>query len=142
MHYPKSSIWPDAPTPAIPEPPALASDSDTLWLAYFNAMDGRAITVVRFDSVIDQHLSPINDEGLGRHAYAKAGLQFYAFNELIHTEETERWSALKARHWVVTFKDNTLDVVAKKAEVVVASMHATSPLSALLDPRFRVLEQA
>lgn len=131
MQYPKSSIWPDAPTPAIPEPPALASDSDTLWLAYFDAIDG-AITVIHFDSVIDHHLSPINDEGMGQHAYAKAGLQFYAFNELVQTDETQRWSALKARHWVVTFKDNTLDVVAAKAEVVVASMNAASPLSALL----------
>ena len=131
MSKPAASIWTAAPELGIPEPPALVAESDRLWLAYFRATDD-AVAVVRFSGVIDHRLSPINDEGLGRHPYARAGLQFYSFNELMHTEETLRWSVLGARHWVITFKDNTLDVVAKSAEVVQQAMAATSPLKALL----------
>jgi len=131
MSAPKASIWSLAPELGIPEPPALLAESDKLWLAYFRAVDD-AVAVVRFTGVIDHHLSPINDEGLGRHPYARAGLQFYSFNELADSQETLRWAGLKARHWVITFKDNTLDVVARSGEVVASSITSPSPLKALL----------
>ena len=126
-----ASIWSDAPDPGIPEPPALVAASDQLWLAYFTAEDDK-VAVVRFFGLIEHWLSSINDEGLGRHPYARAGLQFYSFNELVGSEETLRWSASRARHWVITFKDNTLDVVATSAEIVESGMVATSPIEALL----------
>jgi hypothetical protein len=100
-------------------------------LAYVRAEDD-LVAVVQFDGVIDHHLSPINDEGLGKHTYARAGLRFYSFNELSGSEESSRWSALNARHWVVSFKDNTLDVVARSAEVVRTGVSARSPMEALL----------
>ena len=131
MNAPTASIWSVPPELGIPEPPALIAESDRLWLAYFRAKDD-AIAVVRFTGVIDHHLSPVNDEGLGRHPYAKAGLQFYSFNELAGSQETLRWSVLKARHWVVTFKDNTLDVIARAGEVIDPSVAASTPLEALL----------
>lgn len=131
MDSPVASIWAIAPELGIPEPPALVAESDRLWLAYFRAADD-AIAVVRFSGVIDHHLSSINDEGLGRHPYARAGLQFYSFNELAGSEETLRWSVLKARHWVITFKDNTLDVIACAGEVIQPSLSVASPLDALL----------
>lgn len=126
-----TSIWSLPPELGIPEPPTLLAESDNLWLAYFRAADD-AIAVVRFTGVIDHHLSPINDEGLGRHPYARVGLQFYSFNELTGSQETLRWSGLRARHWVITFKDNTLDVVAHSGEVITSSMSSSSPLRALL----------
>jgi hypothetical protein len=126
-----SSIWTQAPEPGIPEPPAIFSDASRLWLAYVRAEDD-LVAVVQFDGVIDHHLSPINDEGLGKHTYARAGLRFYSFNELSGSEESSRWSALNARHWVVSFKDNTLDVVARSAEVVRTGVSARSPMEALL----------
>jgi len=130
---PTASIWSLAPEPAIPEPPALITESNRLWLAYYRAVDDEgAIAVVRFTGLIDHRLSPINDEGLGRHPYAGAGLQFYSFNELSGSPETLRWSGSKARHWVITFKDNTLDVIATSGDVIVRSIAASSPLDALL----------
>jgi hypothetical protein len=133
MSAPKASIWMAAPEPGIPDVPALLCDSDNLWLAYVVAPStDERFAVVRFSRVIDHRLSPINDEGLGEHPYAKAGLQWYSFNELTGSEEVNRWAALRARHWVVTFKDNTLDVVAEKAEVVIASIQAKDSLTALL----------
>lgn len=131
MSNPTVSIWTDAPELGIPEPPALVAESGRLWLAYFRAAEDE-VAVVRFSGVIDHHLSPINDEGLRRHPYVGAGIQPYSFNELIDTEETLRWSVLRARHWVITFKDNTLDVVAESGVVVQSAMVATSPLKALL----------
>ncbi|RAP55651.1 hypothetical protein [Oleiagrimonas sp. MCCC 1A03011] len=107
------------------------AESDKLWLAYFCAADD-AVAVVQFTDVIDHHLSPINDEGLGQHPYGRAGLQPYSFNELDGSQETLRWSGLKARHWVITFKDNTLDVVARSGEVIASGMSSPSPLKALL----------
>jgi hypothetical protein len=127
----KASIWSIAPEPAIPEPPAIVSDSYNLWLAYYHS-PGERIAVVRFSGLVDHRLSPINDEGLGQHPYAKFGLKFYSFNELTGSVEIQRWSSLGVRHWVITFKDNTLDVLARTGEVLVSSMSAPSPLTALL----------
>jgi hypothetical protein len=133
MSKPTASIWSQAPEPGIPEPPALITESNRLWLAYYRAADDEgSIAVVRFTDLIDHRLSSINDEGLGSHPYAGAGLQFYSFNELSGSPETVRWSVLKARHWIITFKDNTLDVIAASGEVIVQSMAASSPLDALL----------
>jgi hypothetical protein len=133
MTTPHSYIWPDAPELAIPDVPALFSDSSDLWLSYRTAhTPAQHYAIVQFTHVIDHHLSPINDEGIGRHPYAKAGLQFYAFNEITGSAETIRWAVLRARHWAVTFKDNTLDVVAQDARVVARDIVANSPTSALI----------
>jgi hypothetical protein len=128
MTSPQSSVWKDAPEPAIPDVPALLCDSSDLWLAYRSY---RGYAIVQFVDVIDHRLSPINDEGIGKHPYAKAGLQFYAFNEITGSAETAEWSALRARHWSVTFKDNTLDVIASDAKVIARDLHADSPTTAL-----------
>src|SRR4051812_47087853 len=112
MATPHVTTWTPAPELAIPDVPALLADSNCLWLAYATTAEprGQMYAVVRFNDVIDHRLSPINDEGIGKHPYARAGLQWYAFNEVIDSVEAIEWHALKARHWVITFKDNTLDV--------------------------------
>ena len=114
--------------------PAMLSDSDSLWLAYATTSEplGNVYAVIQFSDVIDHRLSPINDEGLGQHPYASAGLKYYAFNEILDSVETKRWKALVGRHWVVTFKDGTLDVVAVSAKVVADNVIATVPVAALL----------
>src|SRR6185503_18067200 len=121
---PQSSVWKDAPELAIPDVPALICDSEHLWLAYRSY---RGYAIIHFVDVIDHRLSPINDEGIAKHPYFSAGLQFYAFNEIAGSAEALRWSALRARHWVVTFKDNTLDVLATDAKIVARDLQASSP---------------
>jgi hypothetical protein len=134
MASPQSSVWPDAPELAIPDVPALLCDSSDLWLCYAMAhTTEERYAIVRFTHVIDHRLSPINDEGIGKHRYAKAGLQFYAFNEITGSAETIQWSVLRARHWAVTFKDNTLDVIAQNATVVAQDLKAASPALALIE---------
>jgi hypothetical protein len=134
MTEPRVTIWTDAPKVAIPELPALFGDGADLWLAYGTTAGpaGDVCAVVVFRQVIDHRLSAINDEGLGHHPYAAAGLQYYAFNEVLDSAETIRWSALGARHWVVTFKDNTLDVVAESAQVVASAINYGDAADALL----------
>jgi hypothetical protein len=129
MPSPQSTVWKEAPELAIPDDPALFCDSDDLWLAY---LSHRGYAIVQFVGVIDHRLSPINDEGIGKHPYAKAGLQFYSFNVITGSAETIEWAALRARHWTVTFKDNTLDVIASDAKVVATELHASSPTAVLL----------
>jgi len=134
MPVPRSSIWKDAPELAIPDVPTLLCDSEDLWLYYAVAYsEVERFAVVQFTGVIDHRLSPINDEGIGQHPYAKAGLQFYAFNEIIGSAESLKWAALKPRHWAVTFKDNTLDVIAEDAKVVATDLQASNPTAALLE---------
>src|SRR5262245_50395297 len=121
-----AQVWANAPEPGIPESPALHYEGKRLWLAYeIAASMCRLHAVIRFQGVIDHHLSPINDEGLGQHPYFKAGLKFYSFHELFDSEETRRWRFSQARHWVITFKDETLDVVACAVEVVEQNLAAS-----------------
>jgi hypothetical protein len=134
MSEPHVITWNEAPKLAIPESPALLSDGSDLWVAYETTAEprGEIYAIVRFRHVIDHRLSPINDEGIGEHAYALAGLKWYSFNEVIGSAEAARWRALNARHWVIMFKDNTLDVLAENAEVVVDSVRGSDPLAVLL----------
>jgi hypothetical protein len=143
MPSPKVSIWKDAPELAIPDVPALICDSNNLWLCYAVAHSApKSHAIIQFTEVIDHRLSPINDEGLGKHPYCKAGLQFYAFNEIVDSKETIEWSVpnvLIARHWIITFKDNTLDVIARGARIVAKDLHTNSPTAGLF--KFFSVEQ-
>ena len=137
MSHWRVTTWTQAPELAIPEVPALFSDSSDLWVAYETTAKprGEVYAIVRFRHVIDHRLSPINDEGITEHPYGKAGLagiQLYTFNEVIDSAEAIEWRPLRARHWVVTFKDKTLDVLAEDAEVAVPSVRGSDPVSVLV----------
>src|SRR4051812_3214030 len=118
---PHITTWSPAPKYCIPNDPALLADSRNLWLAYPTMAEprGEMYAVVRFDHVIGHRLWPVNDEGIGKHPYCKFGLKWYTFNEVIDSPEAIEWKALSARHWVITFKDNTLDVLAESAVVLI-----------------------
>lgn len=131
MNNVQSTIWTVAPELGIPESPVLLIKSRILWLAYFERLN-ESIAIVRFTDLIDHRLAPIGDEGLGRHPYVVSGLQPYSFNEITGSEECIRWKWSRARHWVVTFKDETLDVVAQNGEVVATGLASASLLEALL----------
>lgn len=126
-----SAIWYIAPELGTPESPAILAESASLWVAYFQP-GNKTLAVVRFTGLIDHRLAPINDQGLGRHRYVASGLQPYSFNELTGTEEANYWRTLGARHWVVTFQDTTLDVIARGGEVVSSELKEASPLEALI----------
>ena len=134
MSEPRVVIWRQAPEPAIPQGPAVLADARDVWLAYETTAEpiGSVHAVVRFGGAIGHRLSPVNDEGLAQHPYAAAGLRPYSFQEIIDSPEAARWRALGTRHWVVTFKDSTLDVLARTAEIIVAAERAEDATDALL----------
>jgi hypothetical protein len=135
MLQPRVVTWDEAPKLAIPESPALLMAASDLWLAYETTQEprGTVYAVVRFNEVIDHRLSPINDEGLRRHPCARFGLQFYSFNEVIGSAQALEWAVLRARHWVVTFKDCTLDVLCRSASVAVRDARSEDPVGALFN---------
>lgn len=136
MNEARAKIWGEAPQLAIPEMPAIFTDSRRLWLAYEALAPGREsvqIAIVQFQGLLDHRLSPFNDEGLGEHPYASAGLEWYTFHEILGSPEAARWSSVGARHWVLTFKDGTLDVLASEARLVSLLERKDTPTLALLD---------
>ena len=132
MWSPKAKIWGPAPEPAIPNPPATFFDGSRLVVAYEIAPPKCGEHAIAcFDGVIEFVLTSVNDEGLGRHRYANAGLQFYSFHEIVNATEVARYKALAPRMWVVTYKDNTLDVLARSLDFVSLDAPGTSAAQAL-----------
>ena len=134
MSKPSAVVWNTPPKFSLYDDPAIITDSHDLWLGYLlqESPDDNTYAIIHFQDVVDHRLSPINDEGFGQHKYATAGLKVYEFQEIVNSEEALRWKTLQVRHWVVTFKDQTLDVLARDCQVAVRSVAATSPLAAVL----------
>lgn len=131
----RAEIWEGAPQLAVPEMPALFTDSRDLWVAYEAFSQGSEsdqVAIVQFPSVIDHRLSPVNDEGLGEHPYASAGLEWYTFHEIVGSPDASPWSSLGTRHWVLTFKDGTLDVLASEPRLAALLETTDPPTQALL----------
>ena len=90
------------------------------------------VALVRFDNVLLCKVGYPNDEALGAHPLYKSGLSHYAFyliensaliDELDKVNESHPChitgsTAERFKHWVVTFHDETLEVVAGSATVV------------------------
>lgn len=128
----QTKIWGDPPELAMPNNPAFVSDCDNAWIAYETASDDEGVyAVVHFGGLVDIHLSPINDEGLGSHPYASLGIRCYEFNELFATAETKRWESLAIRQFAITFKDVTIDVLARTACVIARELRSDSAGAAL-----------
>jgi hypothetical protein len=85
---------------------------------------------VKFSSVRAFYLGSPNDEALNGHRLWGRGLSFYSFQEVIHSDwitELERRNEVHSRHskklfeglrhFVITFKEQTLECVALTFEV-------------------------
>ena len=128
----RAKTWTEPPELAIPDDPAFVTDCDNAWIAYEVAhCDEPTYAVIKFAGLIDIHLSPINDEGLGEHPYASTGLRCYTFHELIDTDVTTRWASIGGRQFVITFKDVTIDVIASSPSVVATDIRSDSADGAL-----------
>jgi hypothetical protein len=112
--------------------PAVRKEGDRLWVAYvcrnpdFPGWDKGAppehpgfevwSALLRFDGVSDYHFGAPNDERLHTHPLYATGLGVYGFYE---ARCTDRLSGREEkRHWIITFHDETLEVVADSAHVV------------------------
>jgi len=125
--------WPDPPKMEVGSPcPVVRCLPGSLLVAYvcsnpeFPGWDRGAdpdhpgfdiwSAVVRFDGVTWHHFGAPGDEALRTHPLYDVGLGFYGFWEVLDSPRMPAGSAL--HHWVVTFHDETLEVVAASAFVV------------------------
>lgn len=126
-------VWDGPPPMDTGAPlPAVRKEGDQLWVAYmchnpdFPGWDagaspdhpGFAIwsALLRFDGVSDYHFGAPSDERLHAHPLYSAGLGFYGFHEACGTERLA--GRKEKKHWIITFHDETLEVIADSAHVV------------------------
>ena len=132
---PKLHAWLEPPQMDTGAPcPAIHSDEHRLLCAYYVSEEevpvGK-VAILRFDGVLQFRLGYPNDEALRGHPLAKHGLENYHayFVENSHLiAEIENQNRLhrafrpgmygRFRHWIVTFHDETLEVVALRAAIV------------------------
>lgn len=89
--------------------PAVFLDGDNAFVCYEASLRaGGGNVVLRFSQIIDFRTTPMNVEGLTECRYP---IKPYAFNEILDVEETIRWNVLKARLWLISFNDLTLEVL-------------------------------
>lgn len=130
MSEPKVEEWNGAPQMDTGAPmPSLAVREDGLYVAYALSGLGSGYAVVRFSNVLQHIFGYPNDEALGEHPLYKVGLAFYAFNEIKNSPYVRELATrngrafpgseeryLKWRHWIVTFHDETLEVIGEDIE--------------------------
>ena len=120
-------IWPDPPKMDIGAPhPRVERDGDTLWVAYRTQREGH-FAILRFSGLQDLTFGGPNDEALDTHPLYSAGLQFHGFHE-IHDPVLEEAGF---RRWIIAFHDETLDVTALVAAIVVRAVQAITATHAL-----------
>jgi len=86
---------------------------------------------VVFKQLIEHRILNITDESLSRHPHFKAGLSPYEFHLIEHSPATSQNTSDAERHWVVTFKDVSLDVIATALELRLPLYEGESPDQAL-----------
>ena len=120
----KVTEWSGAPQMDTGAPlPAIHVAGNELYVAYVTQTAGE-YAVVLFQGVQQHTYGYPNDEALAGHPLYKLGLQFYAFNEVTDSPQVKELTARNAsvfpgghnpfrsaRHWVVSFHDETLEVI-------------------------------
>ena len=125
--------------------PAILKKEDRLWVSYvcrnpeFPGWDSGApsehpgfviwCALLRFDGVSDYHLGAPNDERLATHPLYEAGLGFYGFYEALGSSRLV--GTVGKKHWIITFHDETLEVVADSAHVVSSRIEGEDTQAAL-----------
>jgi hypothetical protein len=130
------STWRKPPqmNTGAPEP-AIHVMGNSLLLAYLASEqewsgECEEFAVVEFTGVLQHIFGYPNDEALGGHPLYSKGLDHYAFNEILDSPYLEELGARNAlafpgtetqfkefHHWVVTFHDETLEVIGSEATV-------------------------
>ncbi len=110
------------PREAFPEPgtvlsPVVFYDGDSAFVCYEAAPAvGGGNVVLKFGCVIDLRVTPMNVRGIGACRYP---IQPWAFNEIAEVEETAKWRSLNPRLWLISFNDETLEVLFGTVSLVI-----------------------
>ena len=124
--------------------PAVYENRGTAWVAYrcdngdsagwgigaglSDAAPAECCAVLRFTGVESLTLGPPGDERLHEHPLHDAGLEPYSFHVV---EDSDEATEGQTAHWIVTFHDETLEVIAEDADIFEARIDASSPEQAL-----------
>lgn len=120
MVSPLVSMWSAPPRMESGAPdPCLERRGDDLWIAYRTRLDDH-FAVVRFVAVREYAFGDSSDEAVHSQARYFAGLERQSFHEV--NDQLLAGSGL--HRWVVTFGDDTLDVTARRAAIVVRAVQA------------------
>lgn len=130
------SKWhgPPAMDPGCPMP-AVYRDETSLTCAYVigsTHSESGSTAILQFEGVLYYAMGYPNDEALNAHPLYGNGLGFYDFHlvenspliaELDHRNQVHRLHVAgnyikRFRHWIITFHDETLEVVARNARFV------------------------
>jgi hypothetical protein len=123
------SIIEDMPRFPTHAHPSIAYNGSDAWIA-FEAQKQGTFSVVVAENVFEYHIQPINDEGLNKHPLCSAGLRAWEFHLIENSLKTKEWKVLNQKHWIITFKDETHDIVAKELKIIEHSISAKSSLEA------------
>jgi hypothetical protein len=106
--------------------PSIERAGDSLVVAYIRSSTTRpdSSAVVCFRGVSWVHFGSPSDERLSDHPLYQFGLNFYAFWEVLDSPKIPTGSS--QRHWIATFHDETLEVVADTASVRTQSVQGTA----------------
>jgi hypothetical protein len=115
---------PNAPDPAV------RVRGTSLWVAYRIGRDRDHFAVLCFGDMQRYTLSEPGVEHLHEHPLFPDGLRHYGFHE-VTPPAPDAAAGSPSRRWVVSFRDETLDVVAGAAELRVRALAAPSSESAL-----------
>ena len=124
---PRVVEWTEPPQMDTGAPmPSIERAGDSLVVAYIRSSTTRpdSSAVVRFRGVSWVHFGPPSDERLSDHPLYQFGLSFYAFWEVFDSPKIPTGSS--QRHWIATFHDETLEVVADTASVQARSVQSTA----------------
>ncbi len=123
----------ELPKIGIPFDPIIMFLSNRLFISYEIPPSIGEFAVLIFDDLIEYKNTPINDEGIGSHRFAKYGLDWYSIHEITNIKETIYWKVLNPIYWVFTFKDLTFEILGSAPIVVeracskeVVSQHLSS----------------
>jgi hypothetical protein len=111
--------------------PSFERLGDAVLVAYRISRPDDHFAVLRFNGVQDLTFGDPTDEALETHRLFSAGLQPYRFQE-VHGEPDV---PAGLRRWIITFHDDTLEVTARSAEVIVRATDAQSAAHAIAAAR-------
>jgi len=133
--------WGSAPWISTVSPdPSLHPARNTLFVAYnrgdmddpgfdvdFNA--ALPFAILQFDGVTEHYIGPPNAEALHLHPLYSAGLRKYAMFKIVGSPKATG----DLQHWILTFHNETVEVVAASACVAYAGSYGEK-LSSVVDP--------
>jgi hypothetical protein len=119
--------WTDPPPMDVGAPqPFLVTGDGMAWVAY-RTDRGDHFAALRFRDVQRLTFGDLDHQLLDEHLLSPGGLSLCTF----HIVTSPDLACEGLGHWVATFPDETLDVVARHADVVVRAIHAADARSAL-----------